>query len=238
MSAQEFLSAFNRIDHRLRELIRMEDRDRGFATVVREAANRLSLVRPFQRDLLKYAQLRNVIVHEQTDADVIIAVPHPTVVERIERIARLLESPPLAFQQAQRDVKSVDVRDPIAKPLRWTRELRLSRFPVYDGKRFVGLLTPRCIARWLASSVDEGTVRYDGVTVQQVLSHDDTRGRNVAFLTRDASIYDAQELFARVPNREQPAVEAILLTQNGRPEDALLGILTPSDLIDVLGEEA
>lgn len=201
------------------------------------AADRLSVVRPFQRDLLKYAQLRNVIVHEQTNADFIIAEPHPTVVERIERIAALLENPPKAFDQAQREVKRLDARDPITKPLAWTRELDLTRFPVYDGKRFVGLLNAKCIARWLADSVAEGRVQYADATVQQVLAHDEARGRNVAFLPRDASVYDAQALFGQRPSREEPALEAILITQNGKWDEALLGILTPGDVIDALTED-
>ncbi len=235
MSAERFLKAFNQIDDHLRTATGIERGDRGFTYVVNEAAKRFTTVRRFADRLKQAATLRNAIVHDARYPERVIAEPHPDVVDDLERVVAAILNPPRVGTLFRAEVRQLDVTDPITRPLAWSRELRFSQFPVYAGDSFRGLLTARCIAQWLADRVPEEIMAFDGVTVGEVLARDETEGRNVEFIARDATWYDAAERFREGPRKERPLLEALLITERGRSTEALLGIITPWDLLEPPG---
>jgi len=230
MNSRRFVEAYNRIDEELRRLAQ-SDRRETFRRVLQAAAQCSPVVRTYEREIAKYGELRNAIVHEAVSPDFVIAEPHPDVVEQIEKIAALLLDPPKVGSVATLDVKWLEVNDPITRALHWSKTHSISLFPVYDKGRFVGLLGPKCIARWLAGAPVGDCIRVDEVRVYEVLAYDERGGRNVAFLGPDASVFDAIALFAQVPQSGHPRLEAILVTEHGRPNHRLLGIITPKDVL-------
>jgi len=230
--AERFLRAYNRIDDHLRSLLDIDRTRCGFASVVDQAARRYSVVRRYADDLKEFGALRNAIVHDKEFPARIIADPRPEVVEAIERLADILLDPPRVYPLFRREVRRLSWDDPIARPLRWIREYHYTQFPVFRERRFAGLLTSRCVAQWLADSVANGTVDLTGVTVGDVLRHDAYEGRRVAFIARDATWYDAVELFSPARGNRRASLEAILITESGREDEQLLGIITPRDLLN------
>jgi len=235
MNADRFLKAYNQIDDNLRELLGIERGRWGFAYVVDQAAKRHSVVRRYADDLKEYGALRNAIVHDRDYPTRVIAEPHIEVVETLERLVTVILNPPRVFPLFSRDVRRLEADDPVGKLLRFVRQQRYSQFPVFRGHRFVGLLTSRCIAEWLADSVTNGSVTFDGVTVEDVLAHGDPKGRDVEFVSKEATWYDAAERFTPGPGKRRVMLEAILITETGRESEQLLGIITPRDLLSPPG---
>lgn len=231
MNAERFLKAYNQIDDNLRELLGLERGRWGFAYVVDQAAKRYSVVRRYAEDLKEYGALRNAIVHDRSYPARIIAEPHIEVVETLERLAKEIMDPPRVYPLFRREVRRLEAKDPVGKLLSYVRQQRFSQFPVFRGHRFVGLLTSRCISEWLADSVTNGSLFFNGVTVEDVLAHGDPKGRDVEFVPKSASWYDAAELFTPGPGKRRVMLEAILITETGAESEALLGIITPRDLL-------
>lgn len=232
MTAERFLRAYNRIDDYLRGLLDVDRSRYGFASVVDQASKRYSVIRRYADDLKEFGALRNAIVHDRDFPVRIIADPRPEVVEAIERLADTIMDPPRVYPLFRREVRRLAWDDSIARPLRWIREYHYTQFPVFRYGRFAGLLTSRCVAQWLADSVHNGGVEFDGVTVGDVLRHDEYKGRRVAFVARDATWYDAVELFSPAKGKRSASLEAILITESGREDEELLGIITPRDLLN------
>lgn len=232
MTADRFIRAYNQIDDHLRGLLDIDRSRYGFASVVDQAAKRYSVVRRYADDLKEFGALRNAIVHDKEYPSRIIADPRPEVVEAIERLAAVILDPPRVYPLFRREVRRLSWDDSIAKPLRWIREYHYTQYPVFRDRRFAGLLTSRCVAQWLADSVHNGGVDFDGVTVGDVLRHDDYEGRRVAFVAREATWYDAVEFFSPAKGKRRASLEAILITESGREDEELLGIITPRDLLN------
>ena len=57
----------------------------------------------------------------------------------------------------------------------------------------------------------------------------------IAFVSRDAPVDEARELFLSFPTRHSQRLRAVVITENGRPTEAPLGLITASDLVE-LGE--
>ena len=71
----------------------------------------------------------------------IIAQPCDSVVENIERIARLLDMDDSILNFARTPVKTVKKSDSIKHAFSLMEQMDSSKIPVYEENRYVGLLT-------------------------------------------------------------------------------------------------
>jgi predicted transcriptional regulator len=226
---KEFLATYNQIDTHLRQLLNV-DTYVNFAKLVRDAAGINRVVASHQKDLLLIAKLRNLIVHEQKKPDFFIVEPHHDIVEIAVDVLNTLEKPPLVVPTFQRSVVTFTNTDCISVPLTFIRDNDYSQFPVYDeAKSFMGLLTERCIARWLAHQVrvDEERMLIEKTTIGDVLCLQEIES-NACFLPRAATVYEAQELFM-----QNKLLDAILITKDNNPNNFLLGIITLWDILSI-----
>ncbi|MGI5875273.1 MAG: CBS domain-containing protein [Dethiobacteria bacterium] len=227
--ALRFLAAYNRIDACLRE-IAGSCHSRGFSSLVKKTAGLNRIVAKHRKDLLMVARLRNVLVHEQKKPNYIIAEPHQDIVNLVEEIANALEKPPLVIPTFRQKVVTFTDTELISKPLIFIKENNYSQFPIYDGEsHLMGLLTERCIARWLASQVKVGEemMLIEETCIGRVLEYKEN-SNNLSFLPENATVYEAEDLFLK--NR---SLEAILITEDKDPNAPLLGIITLWDIFSI-----
>ncbi|MDF2675518.1 MAG: hypothetical protein K0R09_3790 [Clostridiales bacterium] len=227
-NSDRFLAAFNRIEVYLKEE-GDSSKYESFSRALNKATYNNPMIKNFKEDLEKFSNLRNIIIHEEIRPNFVIAEPHIEVVERIEKIAEMFERPQRVIPNFKREVKKVNLNDNIAVPLRLIRS-GFSQFPVYDNGKFMGLLSDKCIAKWLAHFVDEGIKSISEVNVEEILKFDGSNGRNVRFINKNETIYNALSIFSEYRNKNIQ-VEAILITQSGRADENLLGIITPRDIV-------
>ena len=254
-----FEAAYNRIDRELQRLLDepREGRRRGFASCVRQiAAER----RHFGRHLdflLEAGELRNAIVHNRMGAAEYIAVPTQSTVAQLEAIDEELRKPAALRAFAAREVVAVSVDDRVGHVLALVKQKGFVRFPVKRDGRIIALLTASGVVRWIASHdidacalpsparegraiagpLDETVRISDGeriictiaaVSVGEVLARDH-RKDEFAILPRDASVESALALWSR-----NPRLEAVIVTERGRADEAPLGIATATDLIKLI----
>lgn len=228
-NSDRFLAAFNRIEAYLKEEGDASKYE-GFSRALNKALYKNPMIKNFKEDLEKFSDLRNIIIHESIKPNYVIAEPHIEVVERIEKIADMLESPERVIPKFRREVKKVGLYDNIALPLKLIRS-GYSQFPVYNEGKFIGLLSDKCIAKWLAHFFEEDIQSIYKVNVEEILKYDESNGRNVKFVDKNTTVYNALSIFSRYRNKNI-RVEAILITPNGRVDENLLGIITPRDIVD------
>ena len=91
-NAQRFLNAYNTLDHSLRTQYNFK-RTIAFSDVIRRSVMLNSVIRKYEDDLIDYGRLRNAIVHSGNEQE-IIAEPNTNVVEKLEKIAQIVSTPP------------------------------------------------------------------------------------------------------------------------------------------------
>jgi CBS domain-containing protein len=260
-----FEGAYNRIDRELQRLLdaSRDGHRRGFAASVRQiCAER----RHFGRHLdflLEAGELRNALVHNRFGHAEYIAVPTATTVAQLEAIDEELRKPVSLRALAAKEVVTISIDDRIGRVLSLVREKGFVRFPVRREGRIVALLTASGVVRWIAShdlesctlpaavQVPRGPAgaldarvaagESDGeriicaiasVTVGEVLARDH-RKDEFALVGRDATADQALSMWTR-----NPRLEAIIVTDRGRPDETPLGIATATDLIKLLETRA
>ncbi|MEY3142219.1 MAG: hypothetical protein RLY21_712 [Planctomycetota bacterium] len=256
-----FEAAYNRIDREMQRLLdaSRDGHRRGFAANVRQICSER---RHFARHLdflLEAGELRNALVHNRFGHSEYIAVPTATTVAQLEAIDEELRKPVSLRALAAKEVVTISIDDRIGRVLSLVREKGVVRFPVKREGRIVALLTASGVVRWIASHDLESCtlptavqvprspagaldVRVpagasDGeriicaiasVSVGEVLARDH-RKDEFAIVGRDATADLALSMWTR-----NPRLEAIIVTERGRPDETPLGIATATDLIKLL----
>jgi hypothetical protein len=173
LNSDHFLADFNKIERYLRQTTK-KGKGAGFYQLVDVAAKTVPAIRRFKDDLKEYADLRNAIVHERTDGHV-IAEPNDRAVTHIKHIASIVLHPPKVIPSFQTEVHKLSTSEPIEKAVKVMFEKDFSQIPIYDGSRFIGLLTANTVARWLGASVADEIFSVTETTIQEVLGYFENR---------------------------------------------------------------
>jgi predicted transcriptional regulator len=123
--------------------------------------------------------------------------------------------------------------DVVAKAVKVMLQESFSQIPIYDDKGFVALLTTNTVSRWLGSCLDVDILSLSETTVESVLKFSEGQ-ENCSFLSRSTTVFDALEKF-QLYQKDGKRLEAILITQNGKPSEQPLGIITIWDLPQIYG---
>ncbi len=227
---ERFENAYNRIDRHLNLMLDENDRydrRRPFAKKVRDASHRMRRLGRHKDFLLEIGELRNALVHNRTGDELYLATPSEETVVTLENVERLITAPEQVLPRFQGPVARLSCEDTLETAWEKVRDTGYSRFPVYDDGEFAGLITSHGFARWCASKVRDGRLEVDltSTTVQDVLTIE-THRNNAAFLPRTALIDDAEVLFAK----RHGALDAVLITEHGRPDQTPLGMICPADI--------
>ena len=135
-NSKKFIEAYNKIDHNLRAQYNFK-RGQSFGDMIRRCSALNSIVRKFEDVLIDYSRLRNAIIHNENE-DYVIAEPHDDVVEKIEKIAELICTPPLVINTVcNKAILTVDAKDSVGKVLGKMYKSSYSNLPIYDDNKLV-----------------------------------------------------------------------------------------------------
>jgi hypothetical protein len=229
-ASDRFIDAFNAIDRLLRQRFKV-DRAKPFYAAVEIAASVDRSIKRYELDLKEYADLRNAIVHERTDGRA-IAEPHASTVEGLEAILERLTRPPLLGDLFRGPVVRAGASEAVGRAAKAMLDGDFSQVPVYDGSRFVELLTAETIARWLAHELESGIGLVEERPIHDVLRYtEDTE--HFRFFARRDTAFDALGAFADFAERGK-SLDAILITDSGKPDQRPIGIATIFDMPKLL----
>lgn len=224
-NSMRFLAAFNNIDYALKTRYNF-NRSMGFSEAVRKAVAFNYTVRKYEDDLIGYGRLRNAIVHGNDDF--VIAEPHDEVVEKIEKIEKILTTPPRALDVvARRDVLLVSSTKSMREVITLIASSGYSNIPVIDKKgQIIGVANGQKILDALGKFLLSGgkcDTFLDGVKIEDMLSKVENSDY-YAFANKDITVEQALELF-----HKNSKLLAILVTKNGGAAEKPLGIMTAAD---------
>ena len=228
-NSERFIMAYNSIDYSLRTIYGFK-RSISYADLVRKAVPLNSVVRKYEDELIDYGRLRNSIVHK-TNPNYVIAEPHDEVVKKMEEIEGALAKPITVAQMFQTNVTIFQETDSLSYALKVIKDKKYNQFPVYKGKTFKGLITPVGITMWMASQVDSDSFSRKRTLLSEILAHESNR-ENHRFIRAEASVFKAVDIFKNSVIRGK-RLEALLITEDGKASDKLIGIVTPMSLLKI-----
>lgn len=224
-----FISAYNLLDHHLRVQYNFKT-NISFSDLIRRCSSLNQVIRAYEDDLIDLARLRNAIVHNRRDE--IIAEPHEDVVDFIEKVARIISTPPLAMDV----IKSVKVntisgevllRDLIVE----TSRVQFNNIPVYKGNTLIGVIRWRKFVEAIGNVIAQGKSIDSfvvGITVEQFLREYPST-QHFSLVSSRATIEEILTMFNR--NRK---LSAVIITKEGTANELPCGIITSADVMDLM----
>lgn len=227
-NSETFIDTYNKIDSYIKK-IEGYDSYVNFAQKVKNSNDKV--VKRFKEELLSFGELRNAIVHNPKIGNKSIAEPHDSTVLRITAIHASITNPERVVPKFQFEVLGARKSDYINDILIVMKKMSFSQFPVVDDSGAVcELINNNTISRWLSSQLEEnGTIIMEHVKVEDLIQEIEFK-ENYKFVSRHTSIYEAYDLFINQINEKQRNLDVLFITQNGKPSEKLLGLITIEDI--------
>ena len=226
-NANRFIAAYNAIDSSLRSIYNLK-RSLNFSEVIRKTVLLNSVVRKYEDDLIDYGRLRNAIVHKG-NSNFVIAEPHEDVVEKMEGIAALISTPPLAYDKiSTHEVLCVNGEDILSTAMKLMARSGYSNLPVYTDNKLVGVLNGQRLMDVLGVHLlnGENIQKFiDKVTVGDVIEEFENE-RYYCLVDEKITIEQVMNLF-----ETNNKLLIVLITREGTGDYPPLGIITKDDVI-------
>ena len=228
-NAKRFINAFNQIDYALRTQHNFK-RSMGFSDMIRRAVSINHLVRKYEEDLIDYGRLRNAIIHNSNDEE-IIAEPHPDVVEKIENLAHLITTPPKALDVlVEKEVFTVNYDVSIKDVMQKITATKFSNIPVYKKGELVGVANGQKILNVLGECLLRNDDLDDFIESHSIEEIAKTPTEIVYYTVMASDVTIDQVLAEFLKNRK---LLVIILTKTGTMHEPPLGIITSSDYMEL-----
>lgn len=226
--SERFEVAYNQVHDALKDIVQINDE--RFVVLVKVGSKKYQIIETFKKDLEQYARLRNAIVHEKMEVGFYIAEPNVKVVNHIEKIANVFSRPNYALSIASKDVVYFDVHDSILKVTDAIKEYGYSKFPIYKNTKCIGLLTAGSIVKWMAQNMESGQVNLSDIHVSEIMQYE--KDRPIEIAAKDINIFEVENIFEKA-HKKKRKIEGVIITENGKIDEAPLGIITAWDLIEI-----
>ena len=217
---ERFIAAYNTIDDWIQRQLNTEQ---SFRSAVDLFAKR----HPYWHDaetLRVFASLRNFLIHEKVRPFDYPAVPGEGATREIENIRDRLIQPKLLGDEFAREVLTLAPDDALREALNEMVKRGFRRFPIYQNKRCMGLLTERGIARYVAELTANGKNFDANVPIKNVLERE-TKRKNYRFAAPHLAVAQIAYWF-----HEDTFLETVLISSGGNDRGELLGIVTRGDV--------
>lgn len=236
-NALEFIKLYNIIDDCLSKSLSVEKNDMSFTQKVNTLRTKGDhIISRFYVELLIYAKLRNVIVHDTT-SDEPVARPSDATIEKMRRIIQLMTQAPLALDSIAHPYTELLITKPhhkAAELMRRMHKAKASYVPVIEEGFLAGVFSMSTLSAYINAKGTAGLNEELTIAQLEPFYRINNSKRTEAFFSAraDADIYEIDNIFNKTVNTEL-TIGAVFITHDGSINGQLLGMITPFDLVRI-----
>ncbi len=233
-NALRFIQLYNRIDDCLSRFLNMDKSDTSFTQKLNMLnAKGHHIVSNYYTELLTYAKLRNVIVHESVSSTP-IAQPSDQIISQMEIILKLMVAPPLALESIAQPVDSlltVSPTIPLGVLLKKMHEAGAQQVPVIEQENICGVFSISALTAYIFNTkkpyLDLNASLYTLDPYFRI--NNAKRTESYYFMPENIHAYEVDDVFDK-DFRQRRHVGAVLITTTGTAAGKLLGMVTAADI--------
>ncbi len=232
MTNDAFLDTFKKLELSLRIELKLSERDHvSFNEMVYRSHRRVFKSSYHQRILENAAQLRNLLSHKED-----VAVISQDFAAHFAKVASRILNPLKAEHQMTpyQNVEKLYLEDSLEKASRVMQKNGFQNLPVIQNDRCVGMFNESTLFYALLD-LKTLTVTLDSPLkdFQDYLYLTNHPTHQYTFVSRHATLDDIADRFSAFLTTDDKRLELVIVTENGKPSETMLGILSPEDLIDI-----
>ena len=184
-------------------------------------------------DLDLIRELRNLLTHNAGPNGEPIAEPSEEIIRKLDEIIDFVSKPRSAvdFGTPADQVLFAHLNDKVTFVMSRMRKYGYSHVPIIEKGRICGVLSVKCVFDYLA---DQGTLNLDPhlriADLGERISLTRTSGDRYLFLPANTNVEAVRAAFERYTVRNC-RLGAVFISKNGSPEEELVCIITPWDVM-------
>lgn len=230
-SIRGLLEIYNDIDTYMRKELNVNESDSHMRLIEQMAQTNKVFYRN-QDQLRALAKLRNLIVHNPFKAIDPVTVPNEGLVNIYGSIRDKLLRPAKAISIAipGPSIATAKLTDNSIEIIKMMANDTFTHIPIVKDDKMIGVFSENTILSYMA---DRGEFIITGDSTMQdfadFIPFDKHKSETFKFISRDALLEEVYGLFnAAIKIRERVGV--VYITENGKPDQKLLGMITPWDI--------
>ena len=232
MRAQEFLEMYRELEDILEA--KYAGKKKHYSSVIFEYLNDCES-RPVRDKLDICREIRNLLTHTAKVGGLEVVEPSIPICDELKACLEYVKRPPLALDYATRsdDILIASLNQSVLRVMRNMEKNGFSHIPIMEKGSFVGVFSLTTVFSYVLNfqgkNISQSTTLADLRDYLPVKVHTD----NYEFVARDTSLSKVRSMFETVKGKSK-RLSVVFVTENGRENERLLGMLTPWD---VLGEK-
>lgn len=227
--AEEFLELYRQLEDALEE--RYRNQRRRCSSVIMEFSREEDSA-PVREKLEVCRELRNLLAHSGGLQGQPVAEPSQPVMEALGEVLRYVKRPPLAMEFAvpREKLMTAWLDQKVLRLMEQMDQNGYSHIPVIQNGQFGGVFSVGTIFRYQLCS--GGKALTPDTTLRELKKYLEPGEHleNYEFVGKDATYFTVRKLFER-PRGKNRRISVIFITEDGRQDQRLLGMLTPWDVL-------
>lgn len=176
-------------------------------------------------------EIRNLLTHNPNIDGQAIVEPSEPVIRALEEILEFVKDPPKALEYATKgeSIMKATLANKVLRLMEVMDKNGFSHIPVMRDGYFIGVFSIGTVFRYVVrrgEKITPETTLKDMADFLPVADHLE----NYGFLPKDASFFQARGMFETVKAKNK-RVAVIFITETGKSDERLLGMLTPWDVM-------
>lgn len=178
-------------------------------------------------------ELRNLMSHFPGTDDSV--QPSDRLIELLDQTTQKVQNPPRAGQKAipRERILRANMKDYVLPIMRKMNENVFTHIPIVENDRVVGVFSENTIFSYLA---DEEIVEIEETTTFSDLSDylplNAHKAESFRFVSKKTLMAEVVQLFSEAVEKGD-RIGLVLVTENGKPNEKLMGILTAWDMAGI-----
>ena len=232
---EKFLSLFNKLERHLK--IETDTTDyRTFMNKLRQSKNPVVKISK-NRELIEVsANLRNIIVHNN---DLKLALPTEEFLVTFETLVNEVMNPKQVKDVMRRtsELSYCSLGDTIKTGYQMMLENNISNIPIIENRVLVGVFAESSLFLLAENNTQELCVDLDNTKFSEIaekLYVSEHPSLRYPYVSRKMNVYEALDRFLSLGFKDEKRTELLLVTNNGKSHEELLGIVSPYDLLKLI----
>ena len=209
--------------------IHEEDKDEKLALKIKELRNRHREPYYSQYDFIDFCrECRNRISHDGYENDFIFY--GEDMIKKLDEIIEEIKHPYKVYDKATKNIFSAKLNDNVRETMQEMMKKNYTHIPIYNNNKLVGIFSERVLFNYLYENkiieIDDNTLFSE---IEDFISLNNLK-EIIKFADRNR-LYDDVCLEFINEFKKGSKLSCVLVTQNGKEDEKIIGILTAWDIL-------
>lgn len=225
--ADEFLGYYKELEQLLKTKVYQDVRTES--VVAKFTKSRLGA--PYQDILNAARDTRNLLQHQPKYEGEYLVQPSEELVNGLKEVVDAIENPRKALDFSQKRIYTATPDSKITEVTAVMNKYGYSHVPVYENRRLIGVFSVNVLFSYMVSkefpAINESSCIGE---LRGMIGMDQHRNEYYEFVDKDTLLIEADALF-ETSQKAHKRLAVIYITENGKPTEYILGMLTPWDVL-------